>query len=328
VVLADSASDSRLVLDKLEFGGEVRSFAGPMKGQGSFTFAGQHYPYGIAVGHVGEDGVVRVRLNLDPVDRPLAVEADGMLWIEQGAPHFDGSLQLVHAFGRVSKGAQGSTAEPWRVTSRFKGDSAAAVLEQIDFQYGPDDRAIKLRGDAKLTFGTRPQIEGAISSRQIDLDRMLALPEAIRRRPLSAIKGVVDYFADMRRLPISVKLGISAETLTFAGATLQRVSGNLTSNAEALDIETLDFRAPGTSQIRVSGRLSSTPTGLAFAGPVKVEAGDPQKLVAWLTDRADAPAMAAGPLRASGEVRLGSEMVAVERITAEFDRNKKEGRRA
>jgi uncharacterized protein involved in outer membrane biogenesis len=327
VVLTDAASGSRLVLDKLEFSGEVRSFAGPVKGQGSFTFSGQHYPYSVAVSRVGEDGVVGVRVNLDPSDRPLAFEADGMLWIEQGVPHFDGSLQLAHAFGRVSKGAQG-TVEPWRVTGRFKGDSAAAVLEQIDFQYGPDDRAIKLRGDARLAFGARPRIEGVMSSRQIDLDRMLALPEAIRRRPLSAIKGVVDYFGDMRRLPIPVKLGISAETLTFAGATLQRVSGNLMSNAEALDIEALDFRAPGVSQIRLSGRLSSTPTGVAFAGPVKIDAGDPQKLVAWLTDHADAPVMAAGPLRVSGEIRLGSEMVAAERIVAEFDRNRLEGRLA
>ena len=52
--------------------------------------------------------------------------------------------------------------EPWRITSRIKGDSAAAVLEQIEFQYGPDDRAIKLRGDANLTFGRNPQLTGGL----------------------------------------------------------------------------------------------------------------------------------------------------------------------
>ena len=41
-VLVDAASDSRLVLDKVEFHGELRSLAGPVKGDGSFVVAGQH----------------------------------------------------------------------------------------------------------------------------------------------------------------------------------------------------------------------------------------------------------------------------------------------
>ena len=41
----DAASGSRLVLDKIEFKGELRSLAGPVKGEGSFVVAGQHYPY-------------------------------------------------------------------------------------------------------------------------------------------------------------------------------------------------------------------------------------------------------------------------------------------
>ena len=62
------------------------------------------------------------------------------------------------------------------------------MLEQIEFQYGPDDRATKLRGNANLAFGQQPAFVGVLSSPQIDLDRLLALPEATRRRPLVAIK--------------------------------------------------------------------------------------------------------------------------------------------
>ena len=37
-----------LVLENLEFKGELRSLAGPIKGEGSFVIAGQHYPYRIS----------------------------------------------------------------------------------------------------------------------------------------------------------------------------------------------------------------------------------------------------------------------------------------
>ena len=66
--LADAASDSRLVLDKLEFKGELRSLAGPVKGEGSFVVAGQHYPYRVSTSRVADDGGVKVRLAVDPID--------------------------------------------------------------------------------------------------------------------------------------------------------------------------------------------------------------------------------------------------------------------
>ena len=61
------------------------------------------------------------------------------------------------AAGRARAGRRASLIiEPWRISSKIKGDGTAAVLEQIEFQYGPDDRAMKLHGDAKLTLGGRP----------------------------------------------------------------------------------------------------------------------------------------------------------------------------
>ena len=64
-VLADAASDTRLALEQLEFKGELRSLAGPVKGDGSFVVAGQRYPYRVSTGRVAEDGGVRVRLTVE-----------------------------------------------------------------------------------------------------------------------------------------------------------------------------------------------------------------------------------------------------------------------
>ena len=67
-LLADAASGYGVVLDKFEFKGELRTLAGPVKGQGSFYVDGQHYPYRIAASRVGDDA--RARAAQYRSDRP------------------------------------------------------------------------------------------------------------------------------------------------------------------------------------------------------------------------------------------------------------------
>ncbi len=322
--LADAASGARLVLENLEFKGELRSLMGPIKGAGSFTVGGRHYPYRVSASHLAEDNGVKVRLTVDPIDQPLTVDADVSIRIEDGAPRFEGGVQLARPVGRAPAGASALITEPWRVSSRLRGDGRAAVLEQIELQYGPDERAIKLKGNANLTFGARPEIIGVLSSPQIDLDRVLALPDASRGRPLVAMRTLAEFFAGTLRPPIPTTLSIGVETVTLGGAMLARVGADLKSDADGLDIKGLEFRAPGASQIRLSGRVGAA--DMRFEGSTRIEANDPRALVTWLTERGDAPAAAAGPLRLAGDVTLGRDAIAIDRLKLELDRMTVAGR--
>src|SRR5262249_57024009 len=48
VILADVASGSQLLLDKLDFRGELKSWLGPIKGVGAFDAAGHPSPFPLA----------------------------------------------------------------------------------------------------------------------------------------------------------------------------------------------------------------------------------------------------------------------------------------
>jgi large subunit ribosomal protein L24 len=327
-ILADAASGSRLTLDKLEFNGELRSLAGPIKGEGAFVVAGQHYPYRLGTTRITEEGGVKVRLTIDPIDRPLRAEADVSIWVERGAPRFDGSLQLSRPVGRAPPGAQELIIDPWRVSSRIKGDSATAVLDQIEFQYGPDDRPIKLKGSANLMFGRQPSVVAVLSSPQIDLDRVLALSAADRRRPLAAAKALAETFSAALRLPIPTTLSLAVESLTLGGAVLQRVGTDLATDADGLDIKALDFRAPGVTQVRLSGRLAAKPAGVQFEGSTRIDANDPRAFLGWLGERTETQPAASGALRLSGDLTLGSDAVAIDRLKLELDRMTVSGRLA
>ena len=326
-VVTDKASGMSRVFNELWFNGDVRSLIGPYKGEGGFVVDGDRYGYRLATGRFGEDGI-RVKLGLDP-DWSTTIETDGMLRFDNGAPRFEGALTLA----RPASTAVDSTPAnmPWRVTTRVKGTPANALFDRVEFQYGPDDRAIKLTGTAEIKFGKTPRLDGVVSARSVDLDRFLGLPEATRRLPLAVARSFADVFGGALRPSIPVRIGIGIDTMTVAGASVQNLRGDLASggdtNAGSWDLQTLEFRMPGYTQVRVSGRFALGTQGMSFTGPASVEATDPKTLLAWLAGH-DAPQGQSGPLRVNGEVTLGADKVAVERLKAEFDRKTIEGRLA
>jgi uncharacterized protein involved in outer membrane biogenesis len=327
-VLADGASDARVVLDKLDFKGELRSLAGPVKGAGSFVVGEQRYPYRLSTSHIANDGGMKVRLAVDPDDHSLTAEADITIWNDAAKPRFDGSIQFARPVGRAPTGADALIVDSWRVSSRIKGDSTAAVFEQIEFQYGPDDRAIKLKGSANVTFGRQPQLNGALTSSQIDVDRVLALPDAARRRPLGGVRALAEFALAAARLPMPVTLRIGVENITLGGATLARVAADVRTDADGIDINGLELRAPGLTQVRLNGRLAAGATGPRFEGSTSIEATDPRTFLAWLTERSDDQSVIAGPLRLGADVTFGTDAVAVDRLKLELDRMTVAGRLA
>ena len=328
IALRDAGSGARVVLDQFWFNGDMRSLAGPVKGEGAFVTAGQLYGYRINVGRPGDDGGSKLRLSLDPADRPLVIETEGTVWIDNAAPRYEGTATLARPVGLALAGGKKLVSEPWRLSSRIKANPATALLEQLEFQYGPEERGIKLTGTADLQFGLRPHFDGVLSARQVDLDRSFARPDDTSRLPLATLRSFAAGLGDAIRPPIPVKLGIGIDTLTLGGASLQTVRGDIESDAEAWNLQTFEFHAPGLTEVKLSGRLKVTPGATEFTGPAAVDSRDPSALVAWIEGLSEAPKMAMGSLRVRGDVTLGSERIAIERLNADADRKAFEGRLA
>src|SRR5882757_4293169 len=136
VTLTDVASKSRLELDQLWFTGDVRSLIGPIRGKGEFVANGGLYGYDISAARSGPDGT-RLKFSLKTDERPLTLEAEGLLALERSAPTFDGMLTLSRPAGAVLASGKAVAYEPWRLTSKIKAGAQLAVLDDVSFQYGP-----------------------------------------------------------------------------------------------------------------------------------------------------------------------------------------------
>jgi uncharacterized protein involved in outer membrane biogenesis len=324
--LSDARNGAGVVIDKLWFVGELRSLVGPVKGEGGFSAEGERYSYRVSAGRADQDGAVKLRLGLDPSDHPLTIEADGTLRADNGGPAFDGTLALARLAGTAPASGRGIAAVPWRASGRVRATSASALFEQIEVQYGPEERAIKLTGVADVRLGKNPRVSGILSAREVDLDRAFDLPEPARHLPVAAVRAMAETIAGAFKPPFPLQLGIGMDSVKLAGSAVQAVRGDFKLDAEGLDIETFEFRAPGATQVRVSGRLLLAGAQASFKGPATIEAADPRAFAAWLEGPEAPPRDQVGPMRASGDVAISRERIAIERFKAEIDRKTVEGR--
>jgi uncharacterized protein involved in outer membrane biogenesis len=328
IILTDAASGSRMVLQKLWFNGDIRSFLGPFNGEGAFVVGNELYGYRISGGRGEGVGGLKIRLGIDPSDHPLTTEFDGALTVDHGVPQFEGTLALARPVGAALANGQRVMSEPWHVGGRIRATPASASLQDLAFQYGPQERAVNFNGSAELTFGAHPHLDGVISALRVDVDRALAAPDVTDRPPLLVIKSFFEAFAAAAKLPMPAAIGVGIDALTVGGTTIQSLRGSLHFDETGWSLNRFEFRAPGMTQVSLSGRLTATPQGFAFSGPATLQSADVDMLMAWLKGRGDLPSGEAKALSARGEVTIASDRIALERLAVALDQEKLAGRLA
>jgi uncharacterized protein involved in outer membrane biogenesis len=324
LTLTDAANGASATLDKLWFNGEARSLLGPLNGEGATSVGGDLYPFRITTGRYGDDGKLKLHINVDPVSYPLSVEVDGVLALAGGKPNFDGSVNLTRPVAIASRGA-GTLSQPWHVSGKVKVTAASALMQNFEFDYGSRDGGLKLTGVADFKFGKRPRFDGVLSGRQFDLDRALG-GEGAQAPPAAAIGKLAQLAGGAFRPAIPIQIGIGIDQVTLGGDTVQNLRGDISTGAQGWNLDRFEFRAPGFTQVRVSGHLAVSDDRVAFTGPAEIKANNPKALAAWLEGRSNVEKGDLKPLSLRGQLTLASDRIAVERLNAEFERKTVTGR--
>src|SRR5579863_8912554 len=104
--LHDALSHRTLELNDIAFSGDVRSLAGSLRGDGSFTVSGARYPFRVSSGQNADGDGTRLHLVVDSSQRPVSADLDGLLSFEGRRPRFDGAISWAATAG--AKGDKGA----------------------------------------------------------------------------------------------------------------------------------------------------------------------------------------------------------------------------
>jgi hypothetical protein len=323
VALHDAASHGTVELSDIAFSGDVRSLAGSVRGDGNFMLSGVHYPFRISSGQGPDGNGTRVHLNIDPGQRPLAADLDGLLSFEARAPRFDGAMTLA---GQKGTG-DGASPPPWRIAAKVKADTSAARLEAIEVSYGAEERALKLSGNGDIRFGASPLLHASLSARQLDADRFVAKDgKDNAAEPVRALPALRTLLSGIPQSPIPAQIELSSEQIMLGGRPLQDIAAELASDGKSWTVHRLEFRAPGTTRVSLNGATAQGVSPDSFKTALNVESSDPDALMTWLQGRGDATYRSQKPLRLRGDVTVAPGGFAIEAMKAEIDGGAVEGR--
>lgn len=334
IALHDAASRSTLELSDIAFSGDVRSLAGVIRGDGNFTFEGTRYPFRVSSGQGPDGNGTRIHFNIDPGLRALAADLEGVLNFEARAPRFEGALTL--SAPAVPKSRNEEASLPWRIAARVKADYAAARLEQIEVSYGAEERALKLAGNGDMSFGASPLLHATLSARQLDADRFVAKdnPKDNAKdnskdnaaEPMRALPALRMLLSGIPRASIPAQIELSTEQVMLGGRPLQDITAELHGDGKAWTVRRLEFRAPGTTRVSLSGTHAPNASLDAFKTALDIESADPDALMTWLQGRGDIAYRNQKPLRLRGDVTVAPDGFAIDAMKAEIEGGAVEGR--
>jgi uncharacterized protein involved in outer membrane biogenesis len=336
IALHDAASRGTLELNDIAFSGDVRSLAGSVRGDGNFALSGVRYPFRVSSGQGADGNGTRVHLNIDPGERALSGDLDGVLSFEARAPRFDGTVTLAaapKATGLTTKNAGNEVSlTPWRISARIKADPASARLDQLETSYGPDEVALKFAGQGDIRFGASPLLHAVLSARQLDADKFAAKDNAARDNntadPIRLVPALRALIAATPEPPIPAQIELGSEQIMLGGRPLQNFAADLRTDAKSWTVDRLDFRAPGKTRVSLSGAGAQPGPSGHFLGALSVESSDPDALAAWLQGRSELTFRSQKPMRLQGDVNVTADRVAIDAIKAEIDGGAVEGRMA
>ncbi|HEX7920918.1 MAG TPA: AsmA family protein, partial [Bradyrhizobium sp.] len=330
IALHDAASRSTLELNDIAFSGDVRSLAGAVRGDGNFMFDGNRYPFRISSGQSADGSGTRLHFNIDPGQRPMSADLDGILTFEARAPRFEGSLTLAGTPGQRG----GSDMPPWRIAARIKSDYSAARLDQVEVSYGAEDRALKLAGSGDLRFGASPLLRAALSARQLDGDKFAAKDGAKDNardgnnnvEPVRVLPAMRAVLSGLPQSPIPAQVELTSEQIMLGGRPLQDISAELQSDAKSWTVRRLEFRAPGSTRVSMSGASAQPGASNSFKTALNIESSDPDTLMSWLQGRSDIAYRSQKPLRLRGDVTVSPSGFSIDAMKAEIEGGAVEGR--
>jgi hypothetical protein len=250
---------------------ESQKLIGPWRIEG--TTAG--VPFRFATGELASDRTIQVKLTGGGEVFPR-FDIDGKLALDPGAdgtttPNIAGKARVF-----LGPGAQTPAAAipiPVAVETGFSTSGGTVELENVVVEAGEGGASLRLTGTGAVRTG-EPRLSLKLEGRRADADNLL-----IGANPRDLLSSLSLYVSPATAMPVDLDLAIGS--VAFAQEELANVGLKASFHRGRVEVERMEFTAPGETRIVLSGGLGWAAEG-GVRGRITVASGGSDRFARYL----------------------------------------------
>lgn len=279
--IGDSRSERAWRVDGIDAVVEAASLRGPARIEGAFTYRNRPYTLRGAMGELGEEGRVTVKLSVGTGHSPLILSTDGSLQFAADAPWtYAGRFRLA-----PDPTAPKAEATGWAlalVDGGFSLDADRLGVSDARMSYGPLDRPVKLEGSGSVVIAGEQRFDVDIDTNQIDIDRALGAATGGKVAVGRAFAPILDSLRALPTFDIPGTIRFDAKGIVVGGSVIQAVGADLVAVPDGWRIETLAALMPGATRVDLEGLLGVRALHARFQGRGALRSRRPGQFAAWI----------------------------------------------
>jgi hypothetical protein len=308
------AGETHVSFDKIDGEIEASSLLGPFRGAISFSAPEGRRTLRFSTGRL-ENQALRLRALVEHEAVAMRADYDGIIRAENGS---------LKGQGRLA--ASGTAAVPlpegvgnviWRMAAKVNGSTTSATLDDIELALGNTERQTILTGNGDFDLARTPAMKTTLSTRQLDVDRLLSEGETrAPRSPEAILRALQSASAAPRSRPgLSGEVDVTVGSLLVGGDVAVGPRIVLRAGDGRFAIKHLSGELPGRTQLSLEGGESADGT---LAGKASLESRDLAKLSGWFHGVPPRPLAFRG-VKLAGDLtqRPGEVMISGAQLTAD-----------
>ena len=316
----DARSGAEEMLDGLNAELAAGSLVGPFAANGTAIYRGVPLAFDVNLGQVVEDGATATSVSLQLPEAGASASFVGALSRHEELQTLRGRVQaeggdLAQVLAALPLGGAapggGLLAQPFALSAELSASETDAAAEALKLSLGP----LSLDGRVAADLSGEPAITASLSTKTVDLDALLAsaaqaaqagtaqggqageAPDAGQPQAPPAVgaggRPAPGTEAAAFALPkgISASIELAADALVYRDQPLRQLQVAARLEDGRLAITKAAVLLPGSSDLQLSGTVSTDAAGPRFAGTVAAESDNLRGLLRWLgTDLEAVPA--------------------------------------
>ncbi len=328
LVYRDQAAGVEERIEGLNVEGAARSLNGPFNAAGDMTIRGLPTTFDVRVGALEPARPVSVSATLGLADTSATANVNGTLTEPTADGRFSGNLKLsadsAAELAKLATSAGGGPsqmlAQPLSLTGRVDASVAGVALNDILLRLGD----LQGGGAVSATFGPEPAFDAALSVNRIDLDTLLAVNGGDGDAGTGAAAPAEDdaQAPAYPTIPANLRgsLSLAVDGVAFNGGVIRQFQANAAVADGRLTLSRLSALLPGSSDVSVSGALTTAGGAPQFDGKLETASSNLRGLANWLRlDLSRVSADRLGSLTFTGNIRATPDLLQLYGVNLRLD---------